>query len=227
MLILLIIAISGILSVILADYVIKKSTSGKIYNSISALPTQQTGLLLGCKRNITDGSLNCYYENRINAAVELLRQGKIARIIVSGENHHQGYDEPALMREDLIAAGIDPSRIYKDNAGFRTLDSIIRAKEIFGQDSLTIISQKFHNERALYLADRVGIDAIAFNAADVSLKGGLKTRIREYLARVKVFVDLILGQQFRKFNEKVMLDKCHLKIVHRQYHLKLLKRASN
>ena len=109
------------------------------------------------------------------------------------------------MRSDLIAAGIDSSVIYLDYAGFRTFDSIKRLKEIFGQDSVTIISQQFHNERAIYIAQREGIAAIGFNATDVGVKQGMRMQSREKLARVKVFIDYWLGTKPKYSGRKVII----------------------
>ena len=109
------------------------------------------------------------------------------------------------MRADLMAAGIDSSVIFLDYAGFRTFDSVVRLKEIFSQDSVTIISQPFHNERAIYLATKEGIHAIGFNAADVSAKNGFLVHLREKLARVKVFVDYFIGQKPKFLGSKVVI----------------------
>lgn len=107
------------------------------------------------------------------------------------------------MRNDLIAAGIDSTIIFRDYAGFRTFDSMIRAREIFGQTSLTIISQPFHNQRAIYIASRESINAIGFNAKDVGGSNGIKVQTREKLARVKVFVDYIFGVKPKFLGPKV------------------------
>ena len=99
--------------------------------------------------------------------------------------------------------GIPKEKIYLDYAGFRTLDSMVRAKEIFGLNQVTIISQKFHNERAIYLAETKGLKAIGFNATDISGSEGYKVQLREYFARVKVFLDLLMNTQPRFYGEKV------------------------
>ena len=135
-----------------------------------------------------------YFLYRIKAAAALFHAGRTDYLIVSGDNCRDDYDEPTEMRDALIAAGVPGERIYQDYAGFRTLDSVVRAREIFGQSQITIVSQSFHNERALYLAQGHGIDAIGFNATEVSRWGGLRTRAREYLARCQAFLDLhVLG----------------------------------
>jgi SanA protein len=112
-----------------------------------------------------------------------------------------------MMRADLMAAGIDSNLIYLDYAGFRTFDSVIRLKAVFGQDSVTIISQKFHNERAVYIAKEEGIYAIGYNAKDVGARQGLKTQIREKMARVKVFVDALIGTDPKFLGEPVQIPK--------------------
>ena len=110
------------------------------------------------------------------------------------------------IKKDLIAGGIPPEKIFLDYAGFRTLDSMVRAKEVFGLERVTVISQKFHNERAIYLAEKKGLTAIGFNANDVSGNSGIKIQLREYLARVKVFVDLIFNTQPKFFGEKIKIE---------------------
>ncbi len=123
--------------------------------------------------------------------------------MVSGDNGNKDYDEPTDFKEELIKRGIPKDKIFLDYAGFRTLDSVIRSKEIFGQKSITIISQEFHNERAIYLAHKSGIKAIGFNANDVSGKYGIRVQIREYLARTKVFIDILFDVKPKFLGEKI------------------------
>ena len=142
---------------------------------------------------------------RIDAAVKLFRQGKIKYLIVSGDNGRKEYNEPETMRADLISAGVDSSKIFLDYAGFRTFDSVVRLKEIFGQDAVTIISQPFHNERAIYIATGEKINAIGFNAKDVNSRVGMKTQIREKLARVKVIIDFWFGKKPKFLGNKIQI----------------------
>lgn len=107
--------------------------------------------------------------------------------------------------QDLVAAGIPATHIFLDYAGFRTLDSILRSKAIFGADNITIISQPFHNERALFIANHKNVNAIAYNAADVSTMYGAKTAIREKMARVKVLVDFLTNKQPKFYGDKISL----------------------
>lgn len=171
------------------------ASEGKLYSSIESIPGNRVGLLLGTSKYLSNNSINPYYSYRIEATVQLLKAAKIKYIIISGDNSRKDYDEPTQMRADLINSGVDPAVIFLDYAGFRTFDSIVRAKKVFGQDSLTIISQAFHNQRAIFIASKEGIAAIGFNAVDVSKSVGYKVLVREKLARVKLFLDYLFGKK--------------------------------
>lgn len=191
--ILLLIFIIPIVLVFTANYSIEKNAENKTFSNSSDIKKNKVGLVLGTSKILKNGRINLYFKYRINATVELYKKGKIDFILVSGDNGNKNYDEPTDFKNELIKNGIPENRIFLDYAGFRTLDSVVRAKEIFGQMSITVISQKFHNERAIYLAEKNGISAIGFNAKDLSGKYGLKTQIREYFARTKAFLDIIFG----------------------------------
>jgi len=182
-----------VIAIYTSNKVIIKNAEEKLFNTTETIPKNKVGLLLGTVKYLSDGRVNLYYQFRLNAAVELYKAKKIDFILVSGDNGSEGYDEPTDFKNDLIKAGIPEDKIYLDYAGFRTLDSVVRVKEIFGQTSVTIISQQFHNERALYLANHFEVDAIGFNAKGVSGKKAIKVQLREYLARVKVFVDILFN----------------------------------
>ena len=187
------------------NYLVINSAKGKTFNRVEDLPYNKVGLLLGTSKYLKGGGINPYYQYRIEAAVELFFADKIDYILVSGDNGHKSYNEPEEFKKSLIKKGIPEDRIILDYAGFRTLDSVVRAKEIFGQDSFTIISQKFHNERAIYLCENKGIDAVGYNAKDLSDFLGLKVQIREYLARTKAFIDLRFGVQPKFLGEKISI----------------------
>lgn len=175
-----------------------------IYSDVSLIPKNKVGLVLGASKYAPSGNINLFYKYRINAVVALYKAGKIDYILVSGDNSRKDYDEPSDFKNDLIAKGIPEHKIFLDYAGFRTLDSIVRSKKIFGQNSITIISQKFHNERALYIANHFNIKAVAYNAKDV-LHGGTKTHLREYLARSKASLDLVFNVQPKFLGDPILI----------------------
>jgi SanA protein len=135
-----------------ATLLVVSTARGRTYADLASIPKRDVGLVLGCSRFLPDGRRNRFFDNRIRAASDLYRAGKIDYLVVSGDNHIRGYDEPTDMKESLIEAGVPPERIYCDYAGFRTMDSIVRARKIFGQTAITVISQEFHNQRAIFIA---------------------------------------------------------------------------
>ena len=178
---------------LLANSTIVNASKKYVFNNIHDLPKTKVGLLLGTSKTLKGGGKNDFFYFRIQAAVELYKQGKIKYLLVSGDNSTKGYNEPLDMKEELIKSGVPDSVIFLDYAGFRTFDSVIRARDIFGQAEYIVISQQFHNERAVYLARRNNILAFGYNAAEVQAYKGFKTKMREYLARDKVFIDLLFG----------------------------------
>ena len=185
------------------NYIVDATTASQIYSDVALIPKNKVGLLLGTAKYMDKGKrvINGYYEKRIDAAVALYMAGKVDYIIVSGDNSTVYYNEPILMRDDLIARGVPAARIYMDNAGFRTLDSILRCRDIFGQTSFTIISQPFHNQRAIYIANHKKITAVAFNAAEKD--DFFMVAIREKLARVRMVFDLLFNTQAKYYGERV------------------------
>ena len=184
------------------NYLVSNSTKKQIYSDVNLIPKNKVGLLLGTAKfkDKARHIINLYYQNRIDATVTLYMAGKIDYVIVSGDST-TFYNEPVLMKEDLIARGIPAAKIYMDNAGFRTLDSILRCRDIFGEDHFTIISQGFHNQRALYIANHKNVSAIAFNAADGD--SFWDATFREKMARVKMALDLLLNKQAQYYGERV------------------------
>jgi len=192
-----------LLIILLCNYVVSNAAEGKTFFNSDEISKNRVGLVLGTSKKLIGGLPNPYYTFRIQATIKLYKARKIEFVLVSGDNGTRYYNEPNTIKKDLIAKGIPADRIFLDYAGFRTLDSMVRAKEVFGLDSVTVISQKFHNQRAIYLAEKKGLTAIGFNAKDISGKQGLKVQLREYLARVKVFIDLLFNTQPKFFGEHV------------------------
>jgi SanA protein len=187
---------------------IRASAEGRLYSDATLIPFRKTGIVLGCSRKLADGRNNLFFAYRVAAAATLYKANKISYLIVSGDNHVVGYDEATDMKNALIQAGIPAEKIYCDFAGFRTLDSIVRAKAIFDQTELTVISQPFHNQRAIYIARHTGIDAIGFNAKEVSAYHSSSTKFREQFARVKTVLDLcLLGTQPKFLGTKIEISE--------------------
>lgn len=176
----------------LCDYVIEQAGKGRVFDRVDSIPAREIGLLLGTSEHRRDGSANPYFQNRINAAARLFRMGKVRHLLVSGDNHLYGYNEPEAMKRALIAAHVPPAAITLDYAGLRTLDSIVRAARVFGARHFTIISQRDHDDRALLIAKHYGINAIAYAADDVAFQSAVKAHIHEWLAQVKVILDLFI-----------------------------------
>jgi SanA protein len=197
----------GFIAVIISNLIVEFVTRDCLFSCIDSLPANKVGLLLGTSKYKVGGGINPYYEYRIMACVELYKSGKIKYIIASGDNRKIEYNEPMQMRDDLIKNGVDTGVIFLDYAGFRTLDSVVRSREIFGQSSITIISQAFHNKRAVFIANSRGIKAVGYNAQDVKPIYGLKVQVREIFARVKLMIDLfIINKQPKYLGEKVIIS---------------------
>ena len=196
----------GLFAIICLDTYVLLETENQTFQSTEEIPHNKVGLLLGTSKFMANGDINLYYLYRIKAAEELFKAGKIDFILVSGDNGRIGYNEPLLFKKDLILLGIPEEKIVLDYAGFSTLDSVLRAQKIFGLNSFTVISQRFHNERAIFLAKQKGIAAIGFNAETVAGKYSVKTELREYLARTKACLDILFDSQPKYLGEKIAIE---------------------
>ncbi len=192
-----------IIFTIYVNVIISKEGGKYCYSSIDSIPHNHCALVLGTSKYLTNGSRNSFYTNRIKAAVELYFCNKVDYIIVSGDNRNRNYNEPITMYNDLVTAGIPGRKIILDYAGFRTLDSVVRGKEVFGQEQFTIVSQSFHNQRAIYIARKKGIEAIAFNAEDANGVVELRVQFREIAARILVIFDMITEKKPHFLGERV------------------------
>lgn len=201
----LVILLFGLGLLVASYFFVEFKSKPKQYSDVTKIPYNRVGLLLGTNPIGPTGNMNYYFKYRIEACIALYKAKKISKILVSGDNHTKEYDEPQSMKDELIKYGIPESDIVLDYAGFRTLDSVVRSKKVFGQDSLTIISQGFHNSRAICLASYNGIFAVGYDAKDIKRS---KTYFiygvgREALARVKMFIDLLFGKQPKFLGEKI------------------------
>lgn len=193
-----------LLSVVTLNLWLVIQTKPRLYRDIQAIPAQKVGLVLGTSSRVVGGSPNAFFHNRMDAAAELYQQGKVQYLLISGDNRAKYYNEPMQMQEALTKRGVPVAALIQDYAGLRTLDSIVRAQKVFGQESLIIVSQAPHNHRALYIARHQGIDAYGYAAASPPLANGWKVRLREYVARMLMYLDLyIWDTQPRHLGEPV------------------------
>jgi SanA protein len=176
-----------------------------LFSNAKKLPTTKAALLLGTSKKLKNGNDNLYFNYRIDACVQLYHSGKVSYILISGDNGSKEYNEPLDMKNELISRGIPSEKITLDYAGFDTYDSVLRAKMIFGQDEFIVVSQKFHNQRAVYIARRNGIHAYGYNARDVKKMNGLKTKIREFFACVKAYVEVKVNVKPTYLGERILI----------------------
>jgi SanA protein len=192
--------IPAVLLILVLSYsIISNAGRDRLFDSPNDVPRTRVGLLLGTSPRTRRGTASEFFHNRIDAAVDLYSRGRIEYILASGDNGSLSYNEPVYMQKELISRGIPPERIFLDYAGFSTLDSVVRARKVFGQDSLVIISQRFHNERALYIAGTAGLEAYGYNAAAVGGYAGAAVLAREVLARVKAILDIHVFRREPRF----------------------------
>jgi len=199
----------GAMGTLSIDQYVSSISKDRIYTDVNSVPDRDVALVLGTSR-YAYGRRNLFYIHRLNAAAKLFHKGKVKGIIVSGDNSTRYYDEPTNMKTDLIKKGIPGKYITCDYAGFRTLDSVVRAEKVFGFKDYIVISQMFHCERAIYTGLQKGHEPIAFTAKDVGSLFGLKVRIREIFARTKAFLDINILKTEPRFlgkKEKVVLKK--------------------
>ncbi len=193
-----IVFVAVIIAMVVCDRIVYNTAKERLYDSVDSIPHRRVGLILGTSPISTwNGRRNLYFDHRIKAGAELYKAGKVDWLVVSGgdyRNTENGYDEPVAMRDSLIKQGVDSARIVLDYDGTRTLNSLAKMRDIYRQDSIIIISQKYHNERALYQARHLGIEAIGFNAYTPGSRASWwRNRGREVLARVKLFIDIARG----------------------------------
>ncbi|MDN5203616.1 ElyC/SanA/YdcF family protein [Fulvivirgaceae bacterium BMA10] len=187
---------------------IVSATKDLLSEDIQELPENKVALVLGTSKKLNNGNPNPYFHYRIDAAANLYHQKKVKHFILSGDNMTKFYNEPIDMKKALMARGVPEAAITLDYAGFRTLDSIVRCKEIFGQDKITIVTQQFHSYRALFIGKYHGMDVVAFGARTLKGNRSLKVTLREFLARPLALVDLYVLNKAPRYlgnKEKVIV----------------------
>lgn len=196
-----------LLVIFVAHSLVIRAAEGRVHRDPADLPPVRVALVLGTSQYTRSGRPNRFFEGRMNAAAELYRRGVVRVLLVSGDNSHPSYNEPAAMTAALVDRGIPADAIVQDYAGFRTLDSVVRTREVFGEESFVIVSQEFHVERALFLATANGIEAWGYPAPDAEGMAHVSVRLREYAARVQAVLDAyVLGTRPRFLGERVPIE---------------------
>ena len=180
-------------AVIVSQWMVR-STRAAVFTAPEKLPERDVALVLGTGKFVrgSDGQINTHFVNRMQAAADLYHSGKVRHLLLSGDNHIAGYDEPTDMADALVKLNVPRSAMTLDYAGFRTLDSVVRAKAVFGQQQVTIVTDDFHANRAVFLARHAGLDAVAFCSNMVPIRYSAKTRLREVVARLKAVADVFV-----------------------------------
>ncbi|GIT99156.1 vancomycin high temperature exclusion protein [Sulfurovum sp. TSL1] len=182
---------------------VSKQAEPNLYDTVDKIPVKKAALVLGTAKYMVGGGKNYFYTYRIRAAVDLFKAGKVKAIVVSGDNSTKYYNETSKMQKDLIKAGVPRRYITMDPFGLRTLDSVVRAEAIFDLKDYIIVSQKFHLERALFIARAKGQKAIGFIAKDIpGTMTAYRMKAREYFARAKAFMDVYILHTVPKYDGK-------------------------
>lgn len=182
-------------------------SSSRVCRNIAAVTPAPVALVLGTSKNLASGGVNAFWRGRMDATAELYKSGKVRKILVSGDNRSMDYNEPRDMRDALVERGVPASVITLDYAGLRTLDSVIRAHEIFGVNECVIVTDDFHLPRSLWLADRRGLKATGFHGPPLAWEISGKSRGREWLARIKAALDeWVLGTAAKHYGEPEILS---------------------
>lgn len=195
-----VITVTGLMAI---DIAMARLAAPNLYNDINKVPAKKAALVLGTAKYMIGGGKNYFYTYRIRAAAELFKAGKVKAIVVSGDNRTKYYNETSRMKKDLVKEGVPSRYITLDPLGIRTLDSVVRAEAIFDLKDYIIVSQKFHLERALFIAKAKGQKVIGFIAKDIpGTAAAYRMKAREYLAGAKAFLDVYILHTTPKFDGK-------------------------
>lgn len=181
--------------IIISNVIVVAISSQKTYDTIANTPTKPVALVLGTSSHTTQGHANRYFSERMETAAKLYKSNKVKKIIVSGDHRSRYYNEPHKMKKTLINHGVPSNIIIIDDAGYNTIESILRLKQVFSFEEVIIVSQKYHNFRAVFMALAQGIDAVAINADAQDSQAGFKQLFREFLARPKAIFDVVIRRK--------------------------------
>jgi len=163
--------------------------AGRLYDDVTRVPGRPVAIVFGAGLR-ADGTPSAVLEDRVLTAVALYKAGRIERLLMSGDNSRRGYDESTAMKRLAVAEGVPADHIVLDCAGFRTYDTCYRARDIFGVTSAVLVTQQFHLPRALYCANRLGIDAVGVTADRRRYMRAATYSLREVAACVVAWVQV-------------------------------------
>ncbi len=187
------------LGVLAITHLVGAAGDGRIFTDVLQIPPKRVALVLGTSPKIASGAKNLYFVRRMEAAATLYKAGKVEKLLVSGDNGEIYYNEPTAMKKALIERGVPADAIACDYAGFRTLDSVVRAKEVFGVSDLTIVTDDFHLPRALYIAQEKGLRAVGFQTKPLPMSTSPRTHFREFGARLLIWMECNITHRQPKF----------------------------
>jgi SanA protein len=189
-----VVALGGAAVLLACDWWIDRSAAPYATDRIDGVPQAEVALVLGTAPRVAEQRRNLFFEYRLDAAAQLMKAGKVKYLLVSGDHREDGYDEPTAMRDGLVARGVAAEVIYRDAGGVRTLDSVLRARDIFAQSRFVVVSQSFHTRRAVWLARQHGIEAFGFDARDVPFEAAPHVHLRQYLSAGRAIYDVLAGE---------------------------------
>ncbi|MDH5397369.1 MAG: YdcF family protein [Cyclobacteriaceae bacterium] len=186
--------------IVVCNFWIIIATENLVYDQIDEIPYNRVALVLGTSNKLISGDTNYFFFQRIHIAAELYKAGKVQHILVSGSNSSKYYNEPQMMKNALEDEGVPATSIEMDYEGNRTLNSIMRSKNIFGQEKITIVTQLFHSYRALFIGKTYQMDVVAMVPRELPVQKTVKVMLRELLARPVAIWDLFVSNKMAQEN---------------------------
>lgn len=200
----LVLALIGLSIVIGMNWYVRSQTNALIYNSANKVPKESVGIIFGA--GIRNGRPSKYLKDRLDAGIELYRQKKIDKILLSGDNGSDEHDELTVMKLYCREHGVDTTKVFLDYAGFDTYSTMYRAKQIFNIESAVLVSQEYHLNRAIYVGNQLGVKSVGM-AADVGeYRKYHYVRFRECFTVCKAVIDVVRGRKPHFMGNKVDID---------------------
>ncbi len=196
----------GIIMVFGINLFVKQSTKKQILTGEKASHLENVDCILILGAGVWKDKPSPMLKDRLEKGIELYKAGVAPKIIMSGDHGKESYDEVNLMKEYAIEKGVPSEDIFMDHAGFSTYDSIYRARDIFKVKKMIIVTQKFHLYRALYLSNKLGIEAYGVMAEPIKYSGQFYRELREILARDKDFIKAIVKPKPTYLGESIPVN---------------------